>query len=141
MMISHITLVQTILYVEDQEASREFYEKLFRSPADLHVPGMTEFMLSETCKIGLMPNAGIARILGDKTPHPATGTGIPRCELYLYVDDLELEFQNALDAGAILISPIFKRNWGDWACYVTDPDGHIIAFAEKVTIQDDSGGL
>lgn len=131
-MTSHITLTQTILYVADQEASRRFYERLFRRAADLHVSGMTEFVLSDTCKIGLMPNDGIARILGDKTPHPATGSGIPRCELYFYVEDIQLEFTNAINAGVTLISPISERNWGDRACYFADPDGHIIAFAEKL---------
>jgi len=130
-MISHISLTQTILYVSDQQRSCAFYQDLFRKKADLNVPGMTEFNLSANCKLGLMPNAGIAKILSGKTPPPESGTGIPRCELYFYVDDLPLEFDNALKIGATLISQILKRDWGDTACYFSDPDGHIIAFAEK----------
>lgn len=79
-----------------------------------------------------MPNAGIAKILGDKTPHPETGTGILRCELYLQVENLKEEFYNALKAGAKLISEIEERNWGDRVCYLADPDGHTIALAEKI---------
>lgn len=93
---------------------------------------MTDFHFSGNCKIGLMPNKGIAKILEDKTPHPDNGNGIPRCELYFYVDDIQLEFENALNCGAKLISPIENRNWGDKACYFSDLDGHIIAFAEKL---------
>ena len=130
-MINQIKLSETILYVSDQEASCSFYKNLFRKESDLNVPGMTEFIISETCKLGLMPNKGIAKILGDKTPHPETGTGIPRCELYFYVDDINLEFENAVKCGAKLISPIEDRNWGDKACYFSDPDGHVIAFAVK----------
>ncbi len=128
----HIQLIETILYVKDQQLSTGFYTKLFRQQPDLNVPGMTEFKLSENCKLGLMPNSGIAKILADKTPHPDQGNGIPRCELYLYVENIELEFENALQSGAIIISPIGDRNWGDKACYFSDPDGHIIAFAEKL---------
>jgi predicted enzyme related to lactoylglutathione lyase len=131
-MISHIKIIETILYVSDQDASCRFYQNIFRQEADLHVPGMTEFNLSANCKIGLMPNQGIAGILSGKTPHPDSGQGIPRCELYLYIDDIQYEFENAIKHGAKLISPITDRDWGDRVCYFADPDGHIIAFAEKI---------
>lgn len=70
--------------------------------------------------------------VADKTPHPDTGIGIPRCELYLYVDNIQIEFDNAIKCGAKVISPIIDRDWGDKVCYFSDPDGHIIAFAEKI---------
>jgi len=129
--MKHIHSIETILYVNDQQASTELYTKLFRQQPGLNVPGMTEFNLSENCKLGLMPNRGIAKILSDKTPHPDLGNGIPRCELYLYVENIELESDNAIKAGAKLISPIADRDWGDKVCYFADPDGHIIAFAQK----------
>ncbi|MDP2384942.1 MAG: lactoylglutathione lyase [Bacteroidota bacterium] len=132
-MIQHIALTEIILYVNDQEKSKDFYEKIFRSKADLHVPGMTEFILSPNCKLGLMPNAGIAKIVSPILPHPETGNGIPRCELYFYVNDLQLEYDNALKTGAKEISGIENRNWGDTVCYVADPDGHVIAFATKTS--------
>ena len=130
--MQQIISVEIILYVSDQEKSVQFYEKLFRVSPDLHVPGMTEFRLSENCKLGLMPNNGIAKILSDKTPHPTTGNGIPRCELYFNVDDVEYEFQHALNIGATLISEIEVRSWNEKVCYFADNDGHIIAFAEKI---------
>ncbi|MBK7093711.1 MAG: VOC family protein [Saprospiraceae bacterium] len=124
--------IEFILYVADQQRSRNFYQSLFKKEPILDVPGMTEFQLSEKCILGLMPDTGIAKILGDKVPHPASGNGIPRCELYLYTDDIEFDFRNALHSGARLISPINDRDWGDRVCYFSDPDGHIIAFAEKI---------
>ncbi len=130
-MIKHINLVETILYVSNQDRSCKFYEKIFRKSPDLNVPGMAEFIISEKCKLGLMPNDGIARILGQKTPHPASGNGIPRCELYFYVNDVQMEYDNAVASGAVVISAIAKRNWGDTVCYFADPDGHIIAFAQE----------
>lgn len=126
----NVNMIETILYVENQELSCNFYKKLLRCNPQLDVPGMTEFALSDTFKLGLMPNHGIAKILADKTPHPQEGTAIPRCELYFTTNNIQDEYANALDAGAILISPIIKRNWGADVCYFSDPDGHIIAFSQ-----------
>ncbi|SFK27983.1 VOC family protein [Proteiniphilum saccharofermentans] len=130
--MKHIQFIETVLYVNDQQASADFYTKIFRRNPDLNVPGMTEFRLAENCKLGLMPNNGIAKILSGRTPHPDQGNGIPRCELYFYVEDLELESDNAINSGAKLISPIEDRDWGDKVCYFADLDGHIIAFAKKL---------
>ena len=88
-------------------------------------------MITRGCKLGLMPEKGIAKILGDKVPHPEKGRNIPRCELYLYVRNVEKRYQMAIKAGALAISPVSMRDWGDKVGYVSDLDGHIIAFAEK----------
>lgn len=130
--MKHIQLIENILYVNDQQASADFYTKLFRQNPDLNVPGMTEFKLAKNCELGLMPNNGIAKILLDKTPHLEQGNGIPRCELYFYVENIELEFENATKIGAKLISEIKDQDWCDKVCYFADIDGHIIAFAEKL---------
>lgn len=130
--MKHIQFIETIFYVNDQQESAGFYQKLFRKTPDMNVPGMTEFKLAENFKLGLMPNKGIVRILSGKTPHPEEGSGIPRCELYLYAEDIRFEFDNAIKSGAKLISPVEDRDWGDRVCYFSDPDGHIIAFAEKI---------
>lgn len=127
-----IQKIHTILYVENQEISTEFYTKTLRLKPDLNVPGMTEFHLTDDFTLGLMPNSGIAKILAGKTPPPESGTGIPRCELYLYVDDIEAALKNIHDNQIAVISGLQERNWGDMAFYFADPDGHIIAFATKI---------
>ncbi|MCB9361765.1 MAG: lactoylglutathione lyase [Flavobacteriales bacterium] len=119
-----------ILYVANQEKSKQFYEKLLTISPSLHVPGMTEFQLSENCKLGLMPEEGIAKILKEKTPHPKTGKGIPRCELYLKVVNASDYIQRGLELGAKEVSPFQQRDWGDQAGYIIDMDGHVIVFAE-----------
>ncbi len=124
--------IEIILYVNNQQTSTLFYEKLLQQKPSLFVEGMTEFYLNENCKLGLMPNHGIAKIISDKMPHPQLGNGIPRCELYINVSNIEQAFSNAIIAGAINISPIENRDWGDKVCYFSDIDGHIIAFAEKI---------
>lgn len=120
-----------ILYVEDQQVSTRFYEQLLNRTADLNVPGMTEFNLSPELKLGLMPNKGIAKILQDQLPHPSDGSGIPRCELYFMVENLETDFASACELGK-LISPLENRDWGHRVGYLADPDGHVVALAAEL---------
>ena len=125
------TQLEFILYVSNQEKSRNFYQILLQQKPSLDVSGMTEFTLNDFVKIGLMPNEGIAKIITPKLPHPTSGIGIPRCELYLQVDNIESIFEEAKQAGAIEISPITLRDWGDYVGYISDFDGHVIALASK----------
>ena len=126
---------EIILYVKDQKRSKDFYSTVLQKEPVLDVPGMTEFMLTDHVKLGLIPENGIAKILSGKTPHPAEGNGIPRCELYLHVEDIETVFAAAVKAGAKEISPIQERDWGDTVGYLADFDGHVIAFAKKTSVK------
>ncbi|MCB1218650.1 VOC family protein [bacterium] len=119
-----------ILYVADQQRSRDFYLHVLGIEPELDVPGMTEFRLGSGAMLGLMPEAGIARIIGSE-PDPASGNGIPRAELYLTVADPAAALQRAIEAGGVLLSELQPRNWGDNAGYVRDPDGHVLAFASR----------
>ena len=123
--------IEFILYVADQKRSKEFYEQLLQIKPSLDVPGMTEFSLSENVKLGLMPEEGIAKIISPKLPHPNTANGIPRCELYLKVENAEKYIQRGIQFGGKEISKLQDRDWGDSVGYISDLDGHIIAFAEK----------
>lgn len=80
-----------------------------------------------------MPNSSIAKIISTKLPHPENGNGIPRCELYLLVADIEPILQHAISIGACIICPPTNYDWGDKVFYLADPDGHVIAFAEKIS--------
>ena len=90
---------------------------------------MTEFALNDGCKLGLMPENGIARIISGPMPHPSTAQGVPRCELYLLVEDLEAATRSAEKAGARSVDPAKDRDWGHRVAYFADPDGHVIALA------------
>lgn len=121
-----------ILYVADQARAARFYQEVLQMQPTLNVPGMTEFSLAPGIKLGLMPENGIAKILSNKTPHPNTANGVPRCELYLKYGNVKPFFERALAAGAKKISEPAPRDWGDKVAYVADPDGHILAFAQPL---------
>lgn len=127
-----------ILYVSDQTRSTAFYSAVLGQEPRLHVPGMTEFTLPGGAVLGLMPEAGIERLLGPSLPSPSLGRGVPRAELYLVVAEPATYQARALAAGARELSRLALRSWGHRAGYCLDPDGHVLAFATP-TDEPDSG--
>jgi uncharacterized protein len=121
-----------ILYVAEQARSRAFYSTALGVPPHLDVPGMTQFGLPGGATLGLMPAAGIKRLLGDALPDPHAAAGVPRAELYLLVDDPEAFLRRAVQAGATELDGVQPREWGDAAGYCLDPDGHVVAFARTL---------
>lgn len=113
--------------MRDQAASTTFWRHVLAAPPRLDVPGMTEFDLADGAVLGLMPEAGIARLLDGQFVPAAPGAF--RAELYLVVEDPALLHARALAAGARELSPLLPRDWGDDAAYSLDADGHVIAFA------------
>jgi predicted enzyme related to lactoylglutathione lyase len=118
-----------ILYVEDQKRSTDFYSAVLRTEPRLCVPGMTEYALPGGGVLGLMPEAGIQKLLGPLLPDPSKARGTPRSELYLVVAEAEGHHSRSLAAGAKELSPMQMRSWGHVAGYSLDPDGHVLAFA------------
>jgi catechol 2,3-dioxygenase-like lactoylglutathione lyase family enzyme len=123
-MIAHL-----IFYVTDQEISTFFYSHVLQLAPTLNVPGMTEFQLSETCVLGIMPESGIKRLIGSSLPDPASAQGVPRAELYLVVVNANDYYKRALAAGGTALSDVCERDWGQSVGYCLDKDGHVLAFA------------
>lgn len=126
-----VTKTHLILYVHDQATSTAFYATVLNQAPALDVPGMTEFHLGEGLILGLMPESGIKRLLGDALPNPSKGAGIPRAELYVVVDDPLAYHTRALAAGASNLSDLSLRNWGQEVAYCLDLDAHVLAFARE----------
>lgn len=122
-----------ILYVADQRRSTAFYEDVLGMAPSLNVTGMTEFTLEGGTVLGLMPEAGIKRLLGPALPDMEQCHGIPRAELYLVSGDARRLHLRALAAGARELSPVIQRDWGHLAGYSLDPDGHVLACAQENT--------
>ena len=112
--------------------STDFYRRILAIEPALDVPGMTEFHLEPNCILGLMPEQGIKRLLGDKIQDPEKSMGVSRAEVYLQVSDPSAYISRAKIAGAAMLSELSPRNWGHEAGYVMDPDGHVVAFARPI---------
>jgi len=120
-----------ILYVRDQAASASFYTATLGADPSLNVPGITEFALSETTVLALMPESGIKRLLGETLPDPAKSRGAPRAEVYLVVDDPASYHARAIAEGAVELRPLSPTDWGHDVAYSLDPDSHVLAFARE----------
>ena len=131
MTISNEERIIMIIYVQDQEKSKQFYEQLLGLKPYLDVPGMTEFQLNINSTLGIMPEDGIVRLLDGKIQNPKEARGIPRSEIYIYVNDPDTYLRNLVVLGGMEISKGEIRNWGDYVAYGSDIDGHIIAFARR----------
>jgi len=121
-----------IIYVSDQQASRNFYTEVLARKPVLDVPGMTEFSLLDGSSFGLMPETGIQKLLGDSLPEPAFASGSLRAELYLSVDDPEAYLKRAVECGAELLSDCTARDWGDVAGYCRDMNGYVLGFGKPI---------
>lgn len=121
-----------VLYVADQAASARFYSAALAAAPTLDVPGMTELPLPGGGQLGLMPEAGIGRLLGIDAP----ASRPPRAELYLRVPDPAAAHARALAAGGTELAPLQARDWGDDVAYSADADGHVLAFARRTGTAD-----
>jgi len=117
-----------ILAVGDLSRSSTFYRAAFGWPAEVETPAYVEFRLPAGMRLGLYRREAFARNVGD-APHEAPSGSLASTELYLFPGDLVQAVERALAAGARLLSPIARRDWGDDVAYVADPDGNVIALA------------
>ena len=123
--------IQFILFVSNQEKSKQFYELLLNKQPILDVEGMTEFRLNKNTKLGLMPKKGIAKLLVDRE-NVLDVNEVPKCEIYIKVDDVLAWYNKSIELGAKKENSPKERDWGDFVGYVSDFDGNILAFAKQI---------
>ena len=119
-----------IFYVSDQDKSAAYYKEVLGDEPIFEVPGITEFRLREGSVLGLIPIDSAKRLIGERV-FPSMSS-VPKEELYLVVNDPDGHHDRAVRCGARELSPMQLRDWGHRAAYSVDPDGHVLAFAEKV---------
>lgn len=124
-----------ILYVENQAKSTGLYSQLLGFEPALNVPGMTEFKLSDTAILGLMPKKGIAKLLDNKYSVLESKEDLISTEIYFEVESLDPYYQKVKNLGMKIISEIKVQDWGHKTFYTKDEDGNVIAFATNEKIK------
>lgn len=120
-----------IIYVDDLDKTKLFYELLFNIKPVIDEPGMAEFKLPDESTLGIMPNTSLEKLFGSDFKIEKNRKSLPQTELYFLVDDA-LPFHNkAVQLGATEIRAFSKMDWGHKAAYSINHDGHILAFAEE----------
>ncbi|CAN7646562.1 VOC family protein [Trinickia sp. LjRoot230] len=101
----------------------EFYTKAFGATELMRVPSPNGKIMHAQIKIG-----NSILMLSDESPEcsslgPKALNGTP-VSLYIYVEDADRAFEQAVSAGATVVSPMADMFWGDRWGHLTDPFGH-----------------
>lgn len=119
-----------ILAVHDLAGSVRFYREAFDWPLAVDEPAYAEFETGGF-RLGLYQREGYRRNFETAAVAEHPGEGVTATEIYLYSESVEATFERLRKAGARVLSPAAQRPWGDRCAYVSDPDGNVIAVAER----------
>lgn len=129
--------MQVILAVADVTRARDFYERAFAWPRNplVDYANYVEYLPPDGGAVGLYRREGFAGEVGAE-PVELGGERIASSYLYLRVDDVESTVAALGDAGARPLSPLAERAWGERAAWFADPDGNVLAVAQRVPTAD-----
>lgn len=120
-----------IIYVDNLDKTKMFYEILFEIKPIVDKPGMCEFELPNGLTLGIMPNSSLEILFGEDYIFNEKKKSSPKFELYFQVDNPEEFHKKARQLGALELRKFEKMDWGDRAAYSINHDRHILAFAEN----------
>lgn len=124
--------VNVFLVVKDGQAAIDFYKKAFGAVGGLCMSGPDgKSILHAELQIG---NSTI--MLTEENPEwelkSAETLGGSPASLHLYLPDVDSAFQQAVDAGCQVASPVMDMFWGDRYGKVVDPFGYQWGLATHV---------
>jgi len=120
------------LTVYDVDSAVAFYQAAFGAEMLTRHTGADEYVaVHATIKIG---NSIIA--LNQEVPEqgilsPAT-MNVSASQTHLYIDDVDASWNRAVEAGAIVRTPLFDAYWGDRTGTLVDGNGHLWSLASKI---------
>jgi catechol 2,3-dioxygenase-like lactoylglutathione lyase family enzyme len=114
------------LGVADVEASAAFYERLGWHRSSGSVAGAVAFFDLNGVVLGLFGAADLAADAHVTGP-PAADAGFRGQSLAINLPsepEVDAALAAAVAAGATLLKPAERADWGGWSGYFADPDGH-----------------
>ena len=115
------------LFTNDNKATVEFYTKTFGFETDWDGIQPNVEMTLGKMRIILFPRKAFEEMISYKFHYPKCLNGT--IELSFDVPsfaDVDKEYKNALDNGAVSVLQPTTEPWGQRTCYVADPDGNLI---------------
>jgi PhnB protein len=109
----------------------EFYKRAFGAKERFRMQGQDGRVMHAELQIGdsLVFLCDEFPEMGGKSPETLKGSPV---SLFLYVEDVDAWFQQAVDAGATVKTPVADQFWGDRWGALTDPFGHEWHLATRV---------
>ncbi|MDH6595673.1 VOC family protein [Bacillus aerius] len=120
----------TILYVNDVEASIQFYHHILGFPIKLRVESYVEFDTGEVT-LSINSRQDVKETLG--LPVPEAVSSSQTFEIGFVVDDVNETIASLKEKGVPVIKEPAKKPWGQTVSYVSDPDGHFIEICDAVS--------
>jgi len=121
-----------IIYVDDYDKTKLFYELLFNITPVIDEPNMCEYQLPDDLTLGIMHTSSLTKLFGEEFVEQKDRKALPNVELYFNIENAEDFHKRAVQLGATELREFAEMDWGDKAAYSLNHDGHILAFAEKV---------
>ncbi len=120
------------LTVIDVDSAVAFYQAAFGAELLTRHTAADEFAaVHATIKIGnsiiaLNQEAPEQGILSPLTMNVSAG------QIHLYLDDVDASWNRAVEAGAVVRTPLFDAYWGDRTGILVDGNGHLWSLASKI---------
>jgi PhnB protein len=118
--------VTPYLVVQDGAGAIEFYKKAFGATEIMRMPGPGGSISHAEIKIG----DSIVMLGG--APNAKASQGDSQVNIFLYLEDVDSTFKNAIAAGGKELQPLANQPWGDRYGRLTDPFGHAWALATHI---------
>lgn len=122
-------LAYTILFVENLQRAKVFYEKYFDQVADVDMGELIGFESG----LALWGKQDIAEQSGLRADGPLLG-GRGGMELEFHTEDIEDLFRRLHDAGVEMVHGVKTHPWGQKVFRCLDPDGHCIEVDEDLKV-------
>ncbi len=117
------------LFEDDLDEARDFYQRVFGQEMLFEDPDSVLFKFGGTF-LNLLKRAAAREAL---TPGPvADRTAGARCQLTIFVDDVDARCEHLRATGAELLNGPMNRPWGMRTASFRDPSGHIWEIAGPV---------
>lgn len=123
----------TILYVENVSETIEFYEKAFGFSRKFITPenDYGELLTGETTIA--FASTELAKSNLKSGFEKATNFGKPfGIELAFTTENIEIDFQNAINSGATEFEPLTEKPWGQKVGYLRDNNGFLIELCTPI---------
>jgi lactoylglutathione lyase len=123
----------TILYVRDVAAALDLYERAFgQRRRFVHDSGQYAELDTGPTTLALAARELAALNVPEAFRPTEAGGAQPAFEVCFVSEDVQADFQRALDAGAERVSAPQTKPWGQQVAYVRDLDGNLVEIASPV---------
>ncbi len=115
--------VTPYLVVRGADRAIDFYKRAFGAKEHFRMPGPGGKIMHAEIRVGdsMIMLCDESPEMGGRSPQALDGTPV---SIFLYVEDVDSVFRQAVGAGATEVMPVQDMFWGDRYGKLSDPFGH-----------------